>query len=136
MSESRLKLGDHKLTIRIDGHPVAKERPKFTKYGGTYTPPATVEFENRVAAAWKATYGDLSLGGQLQAFLYFGSITHHKQDVDNLVKSCLDGLEKGGAFTSGDQQIYKVTASKFPSATRNEEHTIIVLKFYDYNEDV
>lgn len=135
MSESRLKLGDHKLTIRVDGHPVAKERPKFTKFGGTYTPPATVEFENRVAAAWKATYGDLQLGGQLQAFLYFGSTTHHRQDVDNLAKSCLDGLEKAGAFTNGDQQLYKITASKFP-ATRDEEHTIIVLKFYNYADDV
>jgi Holliday junction resolvase RusA-like endonuclease len=134
VSESRLKLGDHKLTIRVDGKPVPKGRPKFWK-GRAVTPPERVEFEERVAAAWKATYGDLSLGGALQAFLYFGSFWHSRTDIDNFVKSALDGLQRGGAFTNGDEQVYKITASKFP-ATRDEQHTIIVLKFYDYNEDV
>ena len=135
MTEPRLKLGNHKMSIRVDGKPVPKGRPRFSKFGGVYTPPTTVEYENRVAAAWKATYGDLSLGGQLQAFLYFGSYNHVKQDIDNLVKSALDGLQRAKAFTNGDEQIYKVTASKFP-ATRDEQHTIIILKFYNYDEDV
>jgi crossover junction endodeoxyribonuclease RusA len=121
--------------VRIDGKPVPKGRPRFTKFGGVYTPATTVEFEERVAAAWKLTYGDLSLGGQLHAFLYFGTQNHAKQDLDNLVKSALDGLQRAGAFTNGDEQVYKVTASKFP-ATRDEQHTIIILKFYDYAGDV
>lgn len=131
----RLAVPQPKITIRINGKPVPKGRPRFSKFGGVYTPATTVEYENRVAAAWKEQYGDLSLGGQLQAFLYFGTYNHVKQDIDNLVKSALDGLQRGGAFTNGDEQIYKVTASKFP-ATRDEQHTIIILKFYDYDEDV
>jgi len=125
---------DHRLSIRVDGKPVPKGRPRFSKYGGVYTPATTVEYENRVADAWKATYGDLSLGGKLQAFMYFGSYNHVKQDIDNLAKSALDGLQRAGAFVNGDEQVYKLTASKFPT-TREEEHTIIVLKFFDYDED-
>lgn len=125
---------DHRLSIRVDGKPVPKGRPRFSKYGGVYTPATTVEYENRVADAWKQSYGDLSLGGKLQAFMYFGSYNHVKQDIDNLAKSALDGLQRAGAFVNGDEQVYKLTASKFPT-TRDEEHTIIILKFYEYDED-
>lgn len=126
-------LADTEICIRVTGKPVPKGRPRFTRYGGTYTPPTTVEYENRVADAWKQTYGDLSLGGKLEAFLYFGSYNHVKQDVDNLAKSALDGLQKAGAFTNGDEQIYRLTASKFPT-TRDEQHTIIVLRFMPYDD--
>jgi Holliday junction resolvase RusA-like endonuclease len=124
---------DLSVSIRIQGHPVAKERPRVTRHGGTFTPKATVEYETTIAKAWRDQYGDLQLGGKLEAFLYFGSFTDVKQDVDNLAKSALDGLQKGGAFVNGDEQVYKLTASKYPT-TRDEEHTIIVLRFLDYDE--
>ncbi len=128
---------DHKdlqVTIRVYGKPVPKGRPRFSRYGGVYSPATTVEYENRVADAWREQQGDLSLGGKLEAFLYFGSYNHVKQDIDNLAKSALDGLQKAGAFTNGDEQIYKLTASKYPT-TRDEQHTIIVLKFLEYDEN-
>lgn len=124
---------DHRLSIRVDGKPQPKERPRVYR-GRAITPPKTVEYEERVANAWRETYGDLSLAGKLQAFLYFGSLYHYKTDIDNLVKSALDGLQRAGAFVNGDEQVYKLTASKFPT-TRDEQHTIIVLKFFDYDED-
>jgi Holliday junction resolvase RusA-like endonuclease len=86
-----------------------------------------------VADAWREQRGDLALTGQLEAFLYFGTVGHLKQDIDNLVKSALDGLQRAGAFVNGDEQVYKITASKFP-ATREEQHTIIVLRPYDYTD--
>lgn len=127
-------MADVKIQIRVNGKPVPKGRPRFSKFGGVYTPATTVEYENRVAQAWKDTYGDLQLGGKLEAFLYFGSFSHVKQDVDNLAKSALDGLQKAGAFVNGDEQVYKLTASKYPT-TRDEEHTIIVLRFLEYDGD-
>jgi len=125
---------DSTISIRVTGKPVPKGRPRFTRYGGVYTPATTVEYETRVANAWREQRGDLSLGGQLEAFIYFGTINHAKQDIDNLVKSTLDGLQNAGAFVNGDEQIYKVTASKYP-ATREEQHTIIVLREYDYTNN-
>lgn len=119
------------ISIRVTGKPVPKGRPRFTRYGGVFTPATTVEYENRVAATWTETYGDMALNGQLEAFLYFGTVNHHKQDIDNLAKSALDGLQKAGAFVNGDEQVYKITASKYP-ATRDDQHTIIVLREYDY----
>ncbi len=121
------------VTIRVHGKPVPKGRPRFTRYGGTYTPATTVEYENRVADAWREQYGDLSLGGKLEAFLYFGTYNHVKQDIDNLAKSALDGLQRAGAFTNGDEQVYRLTASKYPT-TRDEQQTIIVLRFYPYDD--
>lgn len=121
------------ISVRITGKPVPKGRPRFSKFGGVYTPATTVEYENRVADAWREQRGDLALAGQLEAFLYFGTVSHIKQDIDNLVKSALDGLQRAGAFVNGDEQVYKITASKFP-ATREEQHTIIVLRPYDYTD--
>ena len=125
---------DISVTIRINGHPVAKERPRVTRTGGTFTPKRTADYETAIANAWREQYGDLQLGGKLEAFCYFGSYTHVKQDVDNLAKSALDGLQKAGAFVNGDEQVYRLTASKYPS-TREGEHTIIDLRFLEYDGD-
>lgn len=115
------------IEIRIDGKPVPKGRPRFTKFGGVYTPPTTVEYENRVADAWRTKYPNVVMTGKVEAFLFFGTRGYEKQDIDNLVKSALDGLQRAGAFEVGDEQVDKITASKFPTATA-EQHTIIVLR--------
>ena len=115
------------ITIRIEGKPVPKGRPRFSRNGGVFTPATTVEYENRIAQAWREKYGDKCFTGKVEAFLYFGSVYDYKQDIDNLVKSALDGIQKGGAFANGDEQVYKITASKFP-ASKDEQHTIIVLR--------
>lgn len=111
--------------LRVEGHPVAKERPRFTKYGGIHTPQRTVEFEKLVGNAWYEKYGETKLEGMVQVWLFFGTKTHSKQDVDNLAKSVLDGLQRANAFERGDEQVYKLTASKYPS---DQQHTIICVR--------
>jgi crossover junction endodeoxyribonuclease RusA len=115
------------VTVRIEGKPVPKGRPRFSRNGGVFTPKTTADFEKKVALAWRDKYGDRSFTGKVEAFLYFGTIYDYKQDIDNLVKSVLDGLQNGGAFVNSDEQVYKVTASKYPSA-KDEQHTIVVLR--------
>lgn len=115
------------VTVRIEGKPVPKGRPRFSRNGGVFTPKTTADFEKKVALAWRDKYGDRSFTGQVEAFFYFGTIYDYKQDIDNLVKSVLDGLQNGGAFVNGDEQVYKVTASKYPT-TKDEQHTIVVLR--------
>ena len=111
--------------LTVPGHPVAKERPRLARNGGVHTPPKTVLFEKMVGNAWFDKYGETRLEGMVQVWLYFGTKTHSRQDVDNLAKSVLDGLERANAFEKGDQQVYKLTASKFPS---DVEQTIICVR--------
>ena len=111
--------------LTVPGHPVAKERPRLARNGGVHTPPKTVQFEKMVGNAWFDKYGETRLEGMVQVWLYFGTKTHSRQDVDNLAKSVLDGLERANAFEKGDQQVYKLTASKFPS---DVEQTIICIR--------
>ena len=111
--------------LRVEGHPVAKERPRFTRYGGVHTPQRTVEFEKLVGNAWFDKYGETKLEGMIEVWIHFGTKTHMKQDVDNLAKSVLDGLQRANAFERGDEQVYKLTASKYPS---ENQHTIICIR--------
>ena len=43
----------YKVEIEVSGQPQGKGRPRFTRTGHAYTPPRTVEYEQRIrAAAW------------------------------------------------------------------------------------
>ena len=64
---------EKKLTIVIDGVPVPKGRPRFTKAGVAYTPAKTRAYEKQAA-----------LSGTL--------LPAKKPDVDNIAKAALDGL--------------------------------------------
>lgn len=116
---------DNNYSITVPGRPVAKERPRLARNGGVYTPAKTVAYEIDIANAWYEKYGATELEGNLEVWCYFATDRHGKQDVDNLAKSVLDGLQRGRAFMSGDHQVYKVTASKYPG---KELQTIIVVR--------
>jgi len=116
---------DKNYSITVPGRPVPKGRPRLARNGGVYTPKTTVEYETTIANAWYEKYGATELEGNLEVWCYFSTDRHAKQDVDNLAKSVLDGLQRGRAFMSGDHQVYKITASKYPG---KELQTIIVVR--------
>jgi Holliday junction resolvase RusA-like endonuclease len=89
----------------------------MTKTGGVYTPKTTVDYEKEVAAAWNEKYGMLSLNGRLRVTINVYTDRHEKQDVDNLAKSILDGMQRAGAFISGDEQVYSLGVVKHPAKT-------------------
>lgn len=118
-------------SITIPGRPVPKGRPRMARNGGVYTPKTTVAYEVLISNAWFEKYGSTELEGKLEVWCYFGTDRHQKQDVDNLAKSALDGLQRAGAFAHGDEQVYRLTASKFPSDALK---TIIVVRaIQDYD---
>lgn len=45
------------LQFTVCGEPVAKGRPRFSKFGGTYTPPHTRKYENLVRLAAQDAMG-------------------------------------------------------------------------------
>ena len=87
----------------------------MTRSGGVYTPKTTVDYEKLVAAAWNNKYGMLALNGKLRLAIHIWTDRHAKQDVDNLAKSILDGMQRAGAFAQGDEQVYSLGVIKYPA---------------------
>ena len=120
-----------KFNITIPITPVPKARPRFTRYGHTYTPKKTADYEKAIAEYWRqATNGFMYDKEQaLIVNLVFGipipkstskSKTElmangtirplKKPDVDNLAKAVMDGLN--GVAWVDDSQVVRVSIYK------------------------
>lgn len=117
------------MELIIEGMPVAKGRPRFSRYGA-YTPKKTQEYEEYVKMCWLAKYGSIqpseqslevnvvfylpipkSVNKKQRAEMLDGKIKHTKKpDIDNLIKSVLDALN--GIAYSDDSKIIRVAAEK------------------------
>jgi len=121
------------IQFDVEGDPVAKGRPKFSQVGGfvrTYTPKKTQNYEEHVAAVAKEAMGTTEpLETPVGVFLYFrmpipasyskkrtqacldGWEKHTKRpDLDNLIKTVLDGLN--GVVFKDDCQIVALHCTK------------------------
>ena len=88
--------------------PQVKQRPRMTRRGRVFTPAKTLEFEAKVAKAWrfKPIEGDVVVEIHLHKDTFTVSVDKHTKDtvtklrgdIDNYVKAILDGLN-GVAFT-------------------------------------
>lgn len=117
--------------FEVPGLPIAKSRPRFNrKTGRTWTPPKTANYESLVSLAYKEVYPDVIPAGEpirLTVIAYFpppkttskkrlalmlANLIHHtkRPDVDNVLKSVQDGLNKV-AFMD-DSQIWSICAEK------------------------
>jgi Holliday junction resolvase RusA-like endonuclease len=101
----------------------------MTRTGGVYTPKTTVDFEKHVAEAWNTQVGMLSMSGDLRVVIHVYTDRAAKQDVDNLAKSVLDGLQRGGAFSVGDEQVKTLCVTKH--ASDGELCTMVTVAHYD-----
>ncbi|QGH73519.1 MAG: endodeoxyribonuclease [Podoviridae sp. ctDWo9] len=103
--------------------PLAKERPRVTRYGRAYTPKRTKAYEKEIAKAYTGPFFDESyvLSVAIVCDISGSKITvtgtkkpGHKHrlkgDVDNYAKSILDGLN--GVAWVDDSQIVSVTVRK------------------------
>ena len=125
--------------------PVAKGRPRFTRTGHAYTPKATADYEQAVAAYARramAEIGEKKATGAVNVWLTFyyappkswtkaqqlkcaeaGSLPKTtKPDVDNLVKAVLDGMN--GIVFEDDNQIAGIYATKAWSYDRADSVSI------------
>ena len=116
--------------LTVAGPPVGKGRPRFTKAGIAYTPGKTANYENLIRLAFCEKYGEDAPSEEpveIQVDGYFPiakSWTKKKKvmaliglmkntskpDLDNIIKSALDGLN-GVAFQD-DKQVWRIIASK------------------------
>ena len=121
------------IMFTIYGEPVAKGRPRFStrgKFPVAYTPEKTKAYEFEVGMmALAAMGGSKPLEGALEAFIYVtfavpesyskkrleaclnGSEKHIKKpDLDNVIKSVIDGMDK--IVFNNDSQITSIHATK------------------------
>jgi Holliday junction resolvase RusA-like endonuclease len=104
-----------RLKFLID--PVPKGRPRFSKFGGTYTPPRTKAFEKAVQMMAKNQYRQKPLDGPIEVGIEFvfkkpqkPSNSYPKGDIDNYVKSVLDSLN--GVVWNDDRQVVSLRTIK------------------------
>lgn len=94
-----------------------KQRPRFSR-GHTYTPSATAEYELEIATLYAFKIG-IMFEGPVKVSMRFmvkkGKTVKRdkptvKPDIDNLIKSVLDGLNK--VAWKDDAQVVELTARK------------------------
>lgn len=132
------------ILFKIPGEPVAKARPRATKWG-VYTPQKTVSYETLVQEMYSITYGQTMLKGGLEVDikLFFkipnsasrqkkklmedGKIRPIKKpDLDNCLKIITDALN--GIAYGDDSQIVYAAVSKFYSDVPRAEVCITQLE--------
>jgi Holliday junction resolvase RusA-like endonuclease len=128
------------ITFTVPGPPRGKGRPRFTRTGHTYTPEETASYENLVRLAYQANAnGRAPAKGSVKMTIVaympmpkawtekkrvgmHGLYHTKKVDLDNVIKSVLDGLD-GVAFDD-DAQVSQITAYKFYGMVPGLEVTI------------
>lgn len=99
------------LSFTVFGNPKAKQRPRHSKGGHSYTPEGTRTAERTVAQAFKVAYPlHEPTIEDLRLEVTFYRETRRVVDLDNLVKLLTDSLNKI-AYVD-DRQIKKMTAEK------------------------
>ena len=124
----------------IPGEPVAKGRPKLSRYG-TYTPKKTKEYEEHIKQEWRKNgYKEPLTGAVMVDITFYRSIQKSsskaaktakltgkvkptvKPDLDNYIKAVLDGLN--GLAWVDDSQIVNISATKEYSL---EPETVVLI---------
>lgn len=130
------------IMFTVYGEPIAKGRPRFStrgKFPVAYTPEKTKTYESEVGMMAKVAMGaSKALEGPLEAFIYVtfpvpasytkkrteaclkGFEQHTKKpDLDNVVKSVIDGMDK--VVFDNDSQITSIHATKVYGETAKVE---------------
>jgi Holliday junction resolvase RusA-like endonuclease len=122
-----------RVEFTIPGEPVGKQRPKASfQQKRIYTPEKTINYESFVKHCYYGNphFCERQVAVEIKAYMPIpSSVSKKKQqqmleeiirpskkpDLDNVVKSILDGLN-GVAYTD-DKQVIRITAEKFYGAT-------------------
>jgi crossover junction endodeoxyribonuclease RusA len=106
-----------KFTFPIKAVP--KERPRFSKFGGTYTPCRTRKFERFIHDYARAQMGGKKpLESNVECLMTFQfkaakstKLVYPHQDLDNLIKAVGDALN--GIAYKDDKQLILISAGKY-----------------------
>lgn len=116
------------ISFTVYGNPVPAQRARVMRGGWSFTPKRTIEAEEAVAAAWRAAaQGRWFPIGALDMTVGFYLGDRRRKDVDNLLKTVLDGLTKGSAW-SDDSQVRLLTAAVHMD--REHPRTVVSVEGY------
>lgn len=117
-----------KTKFVVYGEPQGKARPRFTRYGRTYTPKKTVDYEQKIREAYQAAGGSMSeypvtvsiiahynipkSVSKAKAQMMIGDelLPCKKPDLDNIAKCVCDALN--GIAYKDDTQVCNLIAQK------------------------
>ena len=109
-----------KIRFEIPGPIVPKQRPRQGRYGHFYTPAETVDFEDKVG--WYALAAGLrGMKNEIKVTLVC-EITPRK-DLDNIIKSILDGLK----MFFNDTKVTEIHAFK-AAVSKKEERAVVTIE--------
>lgn len=97
-------IDDLVYAVRVDGEPIAKSRARVGR-GRHYTPQRTLDAEADIAATIRARQPDLPFAGNVAIAVIFYRPNRHRIDVDNLLKTVLDGITKSRAVWEDDAHV-------------------------------
>lgn len=107
--------------ITIQGHPVAKERPRKGAAGNFYTPKSTKDYEERVAWLVRASRGRVD--GPCEVFIR-AYARGNRPDLDNIAKVILDGIQKGAGFEN-DRDVVRLDVRVLPAGPGQERVEVV-----------
>ena len=120
-----------KISVYLNGQPIGKGRPRFTRTGHTYTPEKTRRYEHKLAAEasnWMMLRSmdpitqpcRVAILAQFQIpkswskkrrdAAVIGEVFPGRPDIDNIVKAVLDACN--GVTFEDDAQVFRVMATK------------------------
>ena len=117
------------IIFSVEGDPVGKQRPRFTKTGRTYTPKKTSDYESKISsAALSAMCPQLPLETPVAVYIYINHaipVSYSKKrkeaclnrlerpkkpDLDNVAKAYLDAMN--GIVYKDDVQVVSLHVTK------------------------
>ena len=117
------------LIFSVEGNPVGKQRPRFTKMGRTYTPKKTSDYESQIKAQALSAMGSAEpLETPVAVYIYINHaipVSYSKKrradclagverpkvnDIDNVCKCVLDAMN--GIVFVDDKQVVSLHATK------------------------
>jgi Holliday junction resolvase RusA-like endonuclease len=112
----------------VEGEPIAKARPRIGLYGSVYTPRESKAYEDLVAWISSSKKLKYKSGVALSVSATFFVSPRPRQqmpDLDNLTKSLLDGLQKGGAIQD-DVDVHRLRVRRKIAGGSNGEPRVEV----------
>ena len=114
-----------KITFEVLGKPIGKQRPRMTRTGHVYTPKETKDYERLIRNSfnnskpkdWKVYDGAVYVN--IKAFFIRAKSNKMqyctiKPDIDNIIKSILDGIQgkDNDSVIVDDKQVVGVVVEK------------------------
>ena len=112
------------IRVIIEGCPVPKQRPRAGKGGRMYTPKKTRKYERLVADMARLAYGGDPVDHDVEVRMAIFWPDRRRRDLDNTVKSILDGFN--GVIYVDDYFVQRLVVERYIDRERPRAEVVIV----------